>query len=150
MIDIPTYKRLGSLEQYVPTILAEFKHLLRAKEVALEWSSRLFNTLNVTQVDPYTIDATYVNTTVRLQLYLGYKDNRVSGRVVCLHMYLVGAKQYCDVLGEFNFDQSGRTDMGIDEQGNVRLMDGHADEIIAVWLNKAMEHGLHASQETKI
>jgi hypothetical protein len=149
MIDTPTYKRIGSLERHLPAMLAEFSHLVRAKEVARQWSASLFDTLEVKQVDPYTIDATYVNTTVRFQLYLGYKDNRASGRVVCLHMYLVGTKQHCDVLGEFSFDQSGRTDMGADDRGNIRLMDGHADEIIAAWLNKAMEHGPQALQQAK-
>jgi hypothetical protein len=149
MIDTPTYKRLGSLEQHSPAMLTEFSHLTRAKEVARQWSARLFDTLEVAQVNPYTIDATYLNTTVRFQLYLGYKDNDVSGRVVCLHLYSMGAKQHCDVLGEFNFDRSGRTSMGSDERGNIRIMDGHADEIIAAWLNKAMDQGPGALAQDK-
>lgn len=149
MIDTPTYTRIGSLEQHLPSMLTEFSHLVRAKEVARQWSSRLFDTLEVKQVDPYTIDATYVNTTVRFQLYLGYTENRVSGRVVCSHLYLAGTKQHSDVLGEFSFDQSGRTDMGADERGNIRIMDGHADEIIAAWLKKAIEQRPQALQEAK-
>jgi hypothetical protein len=150
MIDEATYNRAAKLEIYSPTMLKEFSYLLRAREVVQQFSASKFRTLEVKQIDDYTIDACYLNTTVRFQLLLGYKDGNANGRVVCLNKYLVCDKPHYDILGEFNFDQSGRTDLGADERGNIRIMDGHADEIVVGWLNKAIEQGPQAFAQAKI
>jgi hypothetical protein len=144
------YKRVMALELQAGMLHEEFAALMRAKQLLERYATNRFQTLEVKQFDAYTIDATYLNVTVRFQLLLNYKDGKANGRVVCLHKYRVFEKDYFDVLGEFNIDLNGCTDLSPSTDENMRRTAGNADEIVLEFLDKAIEQGPQAFAQAKL
>ena len=97
--------------------------------------------MQVTQIDDYTIDALYLGTTVRFQLFLTYENGQSMGRVICLNKYQVQEKVFFDFLGAFTFNPAGATDLPPNDHGEVRTVSGNADNIVIEFLDQAIAHG---------
>jgi hypothetical protein len=150
MFSATHYKRAMLLEKGAVTLQRQFDGLTNAKTRLDPLGDGDFNSLEVTQVAPNIIDASYLNVTVRFRMLLTYKDDKPYGRVVCLHKYNLFGKDDYDVLGEFGFDRSGNTDLSPSTDGMIRTLSGNADEIVVEFLDKAIEQGPQALAQAKI
>lgn len=131
-------RRLANLDQYSESILKNFTGLLSSVALIEKYFQNKFSSLLVEQVDNYTIDTSYLGKTIRFQLFLTYQEDKPIGRVVCLLKYLVFEKVHFGVLGEFTFDSFGQTNFPPNKDNTPRTVAGSADEIVIVFLDKAI------------
>lgn len=141
MFEESKFKRLAMLEHYAPSFRKEFSELLNARALIHSTNAKNLHSLKLEQIDDYTIDAAYLNVTVRFQLFLTYKETRVVGRVICLHKHAAFEKITFDVLGGFTFDPAGNTDLPPLPHDEKRTLSGSSDEIVTAFLDQAMEFG---------
>jgi hypothetical protein len=141
MYNESNFTRAAQLERSAKMLQEEFQKLTKAKSLLDRDSNGSLSTLQLQQDDPYIIDASLLNVTVRFQLLVTYKSGRPSGRVACLNKYSVFGKEYFDVLDSFNMDVYGQTDLSASTNGEIRYIEANADEIVLEFLDKAFEQG---------
>lgn len=87
--------------------------------------------------EEWKINICHFGVKLSFQLFLSLNDEGARGNVVCVYDYLVGNIVSSHVLGFFQYDRSGRTSFGHDEQGYPIAIGSHADKIVAYFLQQA-------------
>lgn len=121
MFETANYNRLVALEEDAQALKNEFAHLRNVKEFFSQRSQPRMLSLNVESIDDYTIDVSYVNTTVRFKLLLTYSKGRSHGRVVCMRKCSVFGDTQYDKVGEFGFTRHGETNLKINQDDNFNM-----------------------------
>ena len=97
--------------------------------------------------DPQVVVASYRETSVRFQLFLGVAANgQAVGRIVCSHQYNFHGKLRFKYLGEFTIRTDGRTNFAPGADGRTRFIAPSADLIVAHFLKKAYENNLSLTE----
>jgi hypothetical protein len=141
MFELANYNRLVALEQDEPQLKKEFAYLLEAKVFISQRKPQRLSSLQVERIDDYTIDVSYVNTTVRFHLLLAYSNGRSCGHVVCLRKCSLFWDAKYDNVGEFGFTLHGVTDLPINQEGETLHMSTHPDIIVMTFLDQAVAEG---------
>ncbi|MFC5480565.1 hypothetical protein [Massilia suwonensis] len=143
MFEESNYLRLAALDRQAAALRNHFAALLKVKDfIAQFYPTGTLTTMEITKVDDYNVEATYMNTTVRFQLLITYnKHDRATGRVVCLNKNATFEKVQYDYLGEFSVDTNGYTNLPEHPQRGARTISQNGDEIVIAYLDKAVKQG---------
>lgn len=87
--------------------------------------------------EDWQINVCHFGVKLSFQLFLSLSDEGARGNVVCVYEYSVGSIVSSHALGSFQYDRSGRTSFGHDEQGYPIATGSHADKIVAYFLQQA-------------
>jgi hypothetical protein len=144
MIEQATLDRLQHLETNAKLIISEFSSILQAKGNLDRYRGQYFKDLKIEQLDPYTIEASMLDATIRFRLVLAYSVGKPHARVICFRKYNLFDKEEYDFLGEFSINRYGVTDLPPTAHGETLEISSSADFVVLEYLDKAFEAGMKA------
>lgn len=137
MIDEELVFRFRNMDGSAPSLMRMFNSLTRA-HMFFQGPVGL-RTISVSDVlENGSIEATFHGVRIKFEMLLMFGPDRgPRARVVVMQCHCTYGEPVQDLLGSFNFDEEGVTDLLCDTDGNYPRMDRHAPDIVLRFLDAA-------------